>query len=58
MASKLFTPEIRNTIETAVISLLNGNQLMNYNTVNSPRTVGDAVQFFLKKIFQNVSLKN
>jgi hypothetical protein len=49
MASKLFTPEIRGKTETTVVSLLNGNQLMNYNTVNSPRAVGDAVQGFLEK---------
>jgi hypothetical protein len=49
MTSELFTPEIRDTIETSVVSLLNGNRLMNYNTVNSPRAVGDAVQGFLEK---------
>ncbi|MDR2796146.1 MAG: hypothetical protein LBB47_05485 [Spirochaetaceae bacterium] len=49
MASKLFIPEIRNSIEHTVVTLLNGNQLMNYNTVNSPRAVGDAVQGFLEK---------
>jgi hypothetical protein len=49
MESKLFTPEIRETIETTVIALLNSKQLMNYNTVNSPRAVGDAVQGFLEK---------
>jgi hypothetical protein len=37
MTSELFTPEIRDTIETTVVSLLNDNQLMNYNTVNSSR---------------------
>jgi hypothetical protein len=49
MASKLFTPELRTSIEYTVVSLLNTNQLMNYNTVNSPRAVGDAVQGFLEK---------
>jgi hypothetical protein len=49
MKSKLFIPETRKTIEQTVITLLNGNQLMNYNTVNSPRAVGDAVQGFLEK---------
>lgn len=49
MKSKLFIPETRKTIEQTVVALLNGNQLMNYNTVNSPRAVGDAVQGFLEK---------
>jgi hypothetical protein len=49
MESKLFMSEIRNKIESTVVALLNGNQLMNYNTVNSPRAVGDAVQGFLEK---------
>jgi hypothetical protein len=49
MESKLFIPETRETIESTVVALLNGNQLMNYNTVNSPRAVGDAVQGFLEK---------
>jgi hypothetical protein len=54
MASKLFLAENRQKIEYTVINLLNSNQLMNYNTVNSPRAVGDAVQGFLEKIFHNV----
>jgi len=49
MTSKLFLAENRQKIEYTVINLLNGNQLMNYNTVNSPRAVGDAVQGFLEK---------
>lgn len=49
MASKLFLAENRQKIENTVINLLNSNQLMNYNTVNSPRAVGDAVQGFLEK---------
>jgi hypothetical protein len=49
MESKLFIPETRSTIEKNIIALLNSNQLMNYNTVNSPRAVGDAVQGFLEK---------
>jgi hypothetical protein len=49
MRSKLFIPKTRGTIENTVVTLLNGNQLMNYNTVNSPRAVGDAVQGFLEK---------
>jgi hypothetical protein len=49
MASKLFLTENRPKIENAVVNLLNNNQLMNYNTVNSPRAVGDAVQGFLEK---------
>jgi hypothetical protein len=49
MGNKLFKQKIRETIENTVIALLNGNQLMNYNTVNSPRAVGDAVQGFLEK---------
>jgi len=49
MASKLFLAENRQKIENTVINLLNSHQLMNYNTVNSPRAVGDAVQGFLEK---------
>jgi hypothetical protein len=49
MESKLFISETRATIEKTVVALLNSNQLMNYNTVNSPRAVGDAVQGFLEK---------
>jgi hypothetical protein len=49
MASRLFTAEIQQKIEGAIINLLNNNQLMNYNTINSPRAVGDAVQNFLEK---------
>ena len=49
MASELFITDIRQKIENTVINLLNNNQLMNYNTVNSPRAVGDAVQGFLEK---------
>jgi len=49
MASKLFLAENRQKIENTVINLLNSNQLMNYNTVNSPRAVGDAVQGFLER---------
>ena len=48
MKSKLFSTKIRGNIETTVVDLLNSNQLMNYNTVNSPRAVGDAVQNFLE----------
>ena len=48
MKSKLFSANTRKNIETTVVKLLNGNQLMNYNTVNSPRAVGDAVQNFLE----------
>jgi len=48
MTSRLFIPEIRQEIEKTVIDLLNTNQLMNYNTINSPRAVGDAVQSFLE----------
>ena len=48
MKSKLFSDKIRKNIETTVVDLLNNNQLMNYNTVNSPRAVGDAVQNFLE----------
>ncbi|MDR0557128.1 MAG: hypothetical protein LBG43_04570 [Treponema sp.] len=49
MKGKFFIPETRKTIEQIVIALLNGSQLMNYNTVNSPRAVGYAVQGFLEK---------
>jgi len=47
MVSKLFVTEIQRKIEDTIVNLLNNNQLMNYNTVNSPRAVGDAVQGFL-----------
>ena len=49
MTSKLFATEIQRKIEGTIINLLNNNQLMNYNTINSPRAVGDAVQNFLEK---------
>jgi hypothetical protein len=49
MKSELFAPKNRQKIERTVVKLLNDNQLMNYNTVNSPRAVGDAVQGFLEK---------
>jgi hypothetical protein len=49
MASELFIPETRERIESTVVGLLNDTQLMNYDTVNSPRSVGDAVQGFLEK---------
>jgi hypothetical protein len=48
MASNLFVPEVRQSIESSIVELLNNNQLMNYNTINSPRAVGDAVQGFLE----------
>ena len=48
MKSKLFSADTRKNIEATVVKLLNSNQLMNYNTVNSPRAVGDAVQNFLE----------
>jgi hypothetical protein len=48
MASELFAVKTRQKIEKKVVNLLNENQLMNYNTVNSPRAVGDAVQGFLE----------
>jgi hypothetical protein len=44
----ILSPETRTAIQQNVLSLLNTNQLMNYNTVNSPRAVGDAVQSFLE----------
>jgi hypothetical protein len=49
MASKLFLAKTRQTIENTVINLLNSSQLMNDNTVNSLRAVGDAVQGFLER---------
>jgi len=49
MTSKLFATKIQRKIEDTILNLLNNNQLMNYNTVNSPRAVGDAVQSFLEK---------
>lgn len=49
MKSELFITESRENIEKTVTDLLNSHQLMNYNTINSPRAVGDAVQGFLEK---------
>jgi len=53
MNSQLFIPETRKKIENTVIKLLNNNQLMNFNTINSPRAVGDAVQNFLENNISN-----
>jgi hypothetical protein len=53
MASELFVVKTRQKIEKKVVDLLNENQLMNYNTVNSPRAVGDAVQGFLETNIAN-----
>jgi hypothetical protein len=49
MSSQLFLLGNREKLERYVVDLLNSHQLMNYNTVNSPKAVGDAVQGFLKK---------
>jgi hypothetical protein len=54
MESKLFIPETRATIEKTIIALLNGNQLMNYNTVNSPRAIAAQFRGFWKRTLQNV----
>jgi hypothetical protein len=51
--SKIFLPVNRTQIEKNVLDLLNNNQLMNYNTINSPRAVGDAVQIFLENNIEN-----
>jgi hypothetical protein len=51
MRSPLFEDATRELIESNVIELLNGHQLMNKSTVNSPRAVGDAVQLFLETNF-------
>ena len=49
MTSRMFSGANRQKIEKNVIRLLNGSQLMNHNTINSPRAVGDAVQGFLEE---------
>jgi hypothetical protein len=51
MKSAIFEDEIREEIEYNVIRMLNATQLMNINTANSPRAVGDAVQSFLEQNF-------
>jgi len=56
--SELFTTKNRKKIENAVIDLLNGNQLMNKNTVNSPRRLVMLFRVFWKTILRNVSLKS
>ena len=53
MNSQLFIAETRKNIENNVVKLLNNNQLMNLNTFNSPRAVGDAVQNFLENNISN-----
>lgn len=54
MSSMVFQPETRQLIENNVVSLLNGNQLlMNRNTINSPRAVGDAVQTIIETNFKD-----
>jgi hypothetical protein len=58
MKSKLFSNKIRQGIENTVVDLLNSNQLMNYNTINSPRAVGDAVQNFLENNISQCLPKN
>ncbi|GHU58779.1 hypothetical protein FACS1894133_4200 [Clostridia bacterium] len=49
--SKVLSSENRVIVQNNVLKLLNTTQLMNDNTVNSPRAVGDAVQSFLKENF-------
>jgi hypothetical protein len=60
--SRILLPENRKIIEGNIVGLLNDNQLMNYNTINSPRAVGDAVQTFLEsnisKCFPSGLVKN
>ncbi|GMO65223.1 MAG: hypothetical protein Ta2A_13290 [Treponemataceae bacterium] len=51
--SVILSLENRTVIQSNVLKLLNTNQLMNYNTVNSPRAVGDAVQSFLEQKFSS-----
>lgn len=58
MTSELFTTKSRQNVENAVVDLLNTNQLMNYNTINSPRAVGDAVQGFLENNISQCLPKN
>ncbi|MDR1910869.1 MAG: hypothetical protein LBQ52_00790 [Helicobacteraceae bacterium] len=47
--SSLFLSDSRQYIEQKVLSLLNNVDLMNKNTLNSPRAVGDAIQSFLEE---------
>lgn len=47
----LFTKDNRFYIEKNIISKLNNVTLMNPNTINSPRAVGDAVQAYLEENF-------
>ena len=49
--SKVLSRENRITVQDNVLKLLNTTRLMNDNTVNSPRAVGDAVQSFLEANF-------
>jgi hypothetical protein len=58
MISNLFLAKNRRKIEKTVIRLLNDNQLMNKNTVDSPRAVGDAVQVFLENNISHCLPKN
>ena len=49
--SKVFEKNIRKQIEFNVVQKLNSVKLMNSITVNSPRSVGDAVQEYLETNF-------
>lgn len=51
MTSEIFSTNNRERIQSNVLVLLNENQLMNNNTADSPRAVGDAVQSFLEREF-------
>lgn len=51
--SKIFQSKNRLQIEKNVITNLNSVTLMNKNTANSPRAVGDAVQEYLESNFES-----
>lgn len=51
--SQVFLPTNRSNIEQNILQLLNHSNLMNANTINSPRAVGDAVQEFLESNFSS-----
>ena len=50
--NKIFDLRIRTEIQKKVISELNSVTLVNKNTLNSPRAVGDAVQEYLEVNFE------
>lgn len=53
MNNSIFSIENRRYIENKILEILNTTTLMNQNTLNSPRAVGDAVQNYLEKHFMD-----